>query len=191
MKIPITKTELYGMPDHAWNMFCGHIKDQNVEHSAIQDNNAEHSVIQEVAALCFVYYSEIYDYRDWGGADKPEDGEPETIEDKGWYHGHREFFSYCEENDIKIDDLTQALVTIDAPEFAENLIKAGESGQKDDYFDADEWFVDNEEALLNAIRKYWKGHLEEFYEIVDEDYALRPQKTEFGEVFLSLRLFVS
>ena len=169
MKIPITKTELYGMQDHAWNMFCRHIKDQNVEYTAIQ----------KAAALCFIYYSEIYDYRDRGGADNTVDGELETFQDKDWYHGHGEFFNYCVENDIKIDDLTQALVTIDAPEFAENLIKVSESGQNDDYYKADEWFVDNEEKLLNAIRKYWKGHLEEFYDIVDEDYTLCPPKDGF------------
>ena len=126
--------------------------------------------------MCFIYYSEIYDYRDCGGADHLEDKEPGTVEDKDWYHGHQEFFSYCEENDIGIDDLTQALNTIDAPEFAENLISAFERRQKDNCYDEDVWFVENEKVLLSAIHKYWQNNLEEFYEIVDESYSMRPPK---------------
>ena len=166
MKIPITKTELYGMPDYAWNIFIRHIKNRSEENTSIQ----------ETAALCFIYYSEIYDYRDWGDSEYLEDKDPETIEDKDWYHGHKEYFDYCEENDIKIDNLTQALMDIGALEFADNLVKADEGRQKGDFFNEDVWFIENEEALLNAIREFWKSHLEEFYEIVDENYSLRPPK---------------
>jgi hypothetical protein len=166
MKIPITKTELYGMPDYAWNIFIRHIKNRNDENTPIQ----------ETAALCFIYYSEIYDYRDWGGAEHLEDKDPETIEEKDWYHGHREFFNYCEENDIGIDNLKQALTTIGATEFVENLLKAAKNRQKSNYYEEDLWLIDNEETLLNAIREYWRSNLEEFYEIVDESYSMRPPK---------------
>ena len=169
MKIPITRTELYGTPDFAWNVFC----------RAIKDRNDDYNPVQETSFLCYTYYSEIYDYRDWGGTDLLEEKEIEEIEEREWYHGHLDFFEYCETNGIETNELVQALETIGAPEFAENLLNAIDSRQEDNCLDADVWFVEHEEALLAAIREYWRSNLEEYYEIIDEDYTMRPPKDGF------------
>ena len=197
MKIPITRTELYGTPDFAWNNFC----------RVIKDRNDEYSPVQETASLCYTYYTEIYDYRDWGGTDLLEEKGIEAIEEREWYHGHLDFFDYCEANGIDTNELMQALETIGAPEFSKNLLNAVESQREgnnldasldaradvcpdacldaradvcpDACLDADVWFVEHEEALLDAIRDYWRSNLEEFYEIIDEDYTMRPPKDGF------------
>ena len=169
MKIPITSTELNGMPDHAWSLFCRYIKNRSDDYTPVQDT----------ASLCYTYFSEIYDYRDWGDSDHLKDKDPETIEEKDWFHGHTDFLTYCQENRINIEDLSDALETIGATEFAENLTKSIENGQEDCYYNADVWFTDNDEVLLNAIRDYWQSNLEEFYEIIDEDYSMKPPKDGF------------
>jgi len=169
MKIPITRTQLYGTPDFAWNSFCRSIKDRNVEYTAVQ----------ETASLCYSYYSEIYDYRDWGSTDLLKEKDIDAIEDREWYHGHLDFFDYCEANSIGTDELIQALETIGATEFAKNFLKAIESRQEENCLDADVWFVEHDEALLETIREYWRSNLEEYYEIIDEDYTMRPPKDGF------------
>lgn len=50
MKISITKTELYAMPNVAWNRFC----------DFMMDRAAEYTPIQRTAALCLRYYVEVY-----------------------------------------------------------------------------------------------------------------------------------
>ena len=95
------------------------------------------------------------------------------------YHGHLDFFDYCEINSIDTDELVQALETIGAPDFAKNLQSAIESTQEENCLDADVWFVEHDAALLEKIREYWRGNLEEYYEIIDEDYTLRPPKDGF------------
>ena len=169
MKIPITRTELYGMQDFAWNLFCRHIKNRS-------DN---FTPVQEIAALCFIYYTEIYDKREWGDTDPLENKDINAIEEKDWYHGHLDFFDHCDESDIDIDSLAQALESIGTSEFADNLLKAAESRYENNCFDEDTWFVENEKALLDAIREYWQDHLDDFYEITDENYSLRPPKDGF------------
>ena len=173
MKIPITRTELYGAPDFAWNVFC----------RVIKDRNAEYNPVQETSSLCYIYYSEIYDYRDWGGTDLLEEKEIGEIEEREWYHGHLDLFDYCETNGIDTNELVQALETIGASEFAKNLLNAIESRQEDNCLDAclnaDVWVVKHEEDLLDAIREYWRSNLEEYYEIIDEDYTMHPPKDGF------------
>jgi hypothetical protein len=169
MKIPISRTELYGTPDFAWNTFCRVIKEKNVEYTPVQ----------ETASLCYTYYSEIYDYRDWGGTDLLEEKGIDAIEDREWYHGHLGFFDYCEANSIDTDELVRALETIGASEFVKNLQSAIEGRQEENCFDADVWFVEHDEALLSAIREYWQSNLEEYYEIIDENYTMHPPKDGF------------
>ena len=169
MKIPITRTELYGMPDYAWNLFC----------RAIKERNDDYDPVQETSSLCYTYYSEIYDYREWGDTDILEEKEIEEIEDREWYHGHLDFFDYCETNNIDTEELVQALKTIGAPEFAANFQNAIESRREENCFNEDVWFVEHEEALLDAIREYWRSNLEEYYEIIDEDYTMCPPKDGF------------
>ena len=169
MRIPITRTELYGAPDIAWNTFC----------SVIKDRDAEYTPVQETASLCCIYYSEIYDYRDWGSTDFLEEKGIEDIGDREWYHGHLDFFDYCEANSIDTAELARALETVGAPEFAENFSNASDSRQEDKCFDADVWFVEHDEALLDAIREYWRSNLDECYEIIDEKYAMQPPKDGF------------
>ena len=169
MKIPITRTELYGTPDSAWSIFCRRIKERA----------AEYTPVQETAFLCYTYYTEIYDYRDWGGTDLLGEREIDAIEEREWYHGHLDFFDYCEANSIDTDELVQALEKLGVPEFAENFLSALDKRPEENSFDADVWFVEHDEALLGAIREYWRSNLEEFYEIIEENYSMRPPKDGF------------
>jgi len=168
-KIQITNTELYGMPGYAWNMFNRRIRDKRVEQTPIQ----------KTIALCLTYDTEIYDYRDWGGTDLLEEEDIDAIDTRDWFHGHLDFFDFCETNDIDIDELAQALITVNMPEFAENLNKAAKSRQDDICHEADVWYVDNADDLLDAIQVYWRSKFDEIFEIVDENYTMRPPKDGF------------
>lgn len=118
------------------------------------DDDVTYTPIQKTAALCLRYYVEVSD------------------------EGHSGFFDCYEDTDK--DELAQALTAIGAREFADNLIEAVENGSQDNNYEkADNWFDENAVTLLEAIESYWKSNIDEFYEIVDEDYTLLPNKLTF------------
>ena len=117
------------------------------------DKDLEHTPIQRTAALCLRYYFEMQD------------------------SGHTGFFYSFE--DTETDELAQALTTIGTPEFATNLIEAIENEPEDNFDKADRWFFENEYILFEAIKGYQQSHLDDLYEIVDENYTLRPPKDGF------------
>lgn len=109
----------------------------------------EFNSAQKTASLCLKYF--------FGMLDK----------------GHADMFA-CGE--INSDELTRALVTIDAHEFAENLPMNEADRSREDYEKSDKWYYENAQTLLDAIDKYRLNNLGEFYEIVDENYTIRPPK---------------
>ncbi|MCL2125874.1 MAG: hypothetical protein FWH33_07815 [Oscillospiraceae bacterium] len=143
MKIEITKTVLYRMPDVAWRMFCLFMTDDDIEHTPMQKS----------AELYMRYYFAVY------------------------YSGHQGFFEEYKDSDI--NGFIQALADIGSQEFANHLAETAQNGLLDDYDEADAWFYDNEQALIEAIQIYLESNIDTFYEIVDEDYAMRPPKYTF------------
>lgn len=117
------------------------------------DRDIEYTPVQKTAALCLRYYFGIQG------------------------SGHTGFFDHY--YDISKDELAQALVTFNTPQFAENYLEAAESGLEDDYKKTDAWFFENANILLNAIEEFWRNNTDEFYEIVDENYTIRPPKDGF------------
>ena len=143
MKISITKTVLYWMPNVAWRMFCLFVTDDDIEHTPIQ----------KPAGLYMRYYFAVSN------------------------SGHAGFFARYENADI--DGFIQALADIGSQEFANHLSETAQNGLLDDYDQADAWFDENEYALIEAIQSYRESNIDAFYEIVEEDYALRPPNYTF------------
>ena len=126
---------------------------------------AEYTPIQKTAALCWRYYVGLYD------------------------GGHSEFFDSCK--DVDAGELAQALVTIGTPEFARVLLKAVESETNNKCEKADVWFDENSATLYEAIRGYWRSNLDEFYEIIDENYTMIPPKYAFRIGAIEAILFLT
>lgn len=129
------------------------------------DKEIEYTPTQKTAALCVRYYFGIQG------------------------DGYAGFFDYY--GDIDNDELVQALTAAGVPEFAENFIEAVENAPNEDYGSIDEWFYKNADTLLVAIEKLLQDNTGEFYEIVDEDYTLRPPKDGFwGGAIITAVVFI-
>lgn len=100
-----------------------------------------------------------------------------------WYYyaamaGFADFF----EGHSQLDryELADTLITIGARDFADNLQRAYAAFERgEDMAEPNMWYVENEQRLIEAVYNFVMNNEYEFFEIVEEDYELRPPKGLF------------
>lgn len=106
--------------------------------------------IQKTASLCAVYFLGIQG------------------------DGHSGYFRYHEE--VQHKDLVEALDAMGLNDFSRNYLRAVEDNLNDNFDEEDIWFYNNSDLLRDALDEYLYKYIDEFFEIVDENYQLRPPK---------------